>query len=175
MSFKDKIVIVTGATSGIGRATAEAFGRERASVVLVGRNSAVLKEASDAVRAAGGNAVACQADVTSTDAPDRIVRAAVDSFGGIDVVVNAAGVIATGALEGTSDETWDAMMAINLRAPFRLMRAAAPHLTSRKGSVVSVSSVTGLRSLPGVLAYCVRKARVEQLTGHPARAICTRV
>src|SRR5256885_1447045 len=164
MSFKDKIVIVTGATSGIGRATAEAFGHERASVVLVGRNNAALKEASDAVQTAGGSAVACQADVTSADAPDRIVRAAVDRFGGIDVVVNAAGVIATGALEATSDETWDAMMAINLRAPFRLMRAAAPHLTARKGSVVNVSSVNGLRSFPGVLAYCVSKAGIDQLT-----------
>ena len=164
MSFKDKIVIVTGATSGIGRATAEAFGRENASVVLVGRNTVVLKEASEAVRAAGGSAVACQADVTASDAPDRIVRAAVDRFGGIDVVVNAAGVIATGALEATSDETWDAMMAINLRAPFRLMRAAAPHLTARKGSVVNVSSVNGLRSFPGVLAYCVSKAAIDQLT-----------
>jgi NAD(P)-dependent dehydrogenase (short-subunit alcohol dehydrogenase family) len=80
------------------------------------------------------------------------------------VLVNAAGVIASGTLDATTDEVWDAMMAINLRAPFRLMRAAAPHLKDRKGAVVNVSSVNGLRSFPGVLAYCVSKAGVDHLT-----------
>ncbi len=116
------------------------------------------------VQAAGGRSVACAADVTTTDAPKRIVAAALDAFGRIDVLVNAAGVIATGALEATTDEVWDSMMAINLRAPFRLMRAAAPHLAEHKGCVVNVSSVNGLRSFPGVLAYCVSKAGVDQLT-----------
>ena len=80
------------------------------------------------------------------------------------MLVNAAGVIASGTLEATTDEIWDTMMAVNLRAPFRLMRAAAPHLTARKGAVVNVSSVNGLRSFPGVLAYCVSKAGVDHLT-----------
>jgi len=117
-----------------------------------------------AVRGAGGQAVACRADVTAADAPDRIVAAALTAFGHLDVVVNAAGVIASGALEATTDEVWDTMMAVNLRAPFRLMRAAAPHLTATKGSIVNVSSVNGLRSFPGVLAYCVSKAGVDHLT-----------
>jgi NAD(P)-dependent dehydrogenase (short-subunit alcohol dehydrogenase family) len=80
------------------------------------------------------------------------------------VLVNAAGIIAAAALESTSDELWDSMQAINARAPFRLMRAALPHLKARKGSVVNVSSVNGLRSFPGVLAYCVSKAAVDHLT-----------
>ena len=164
MLFRDKTVIVTGASSGIGRATAESFGREGASVVVVGRDEAALNDVSGVVRAAGSRAVACVADITAADAPQRIVAAALVAFDGIDVLVNAAGVLAAGALEATTDDVWDGMMAINLRAPFRLMRAAAPHLAARKGSVVNVSSVNGLRSFPGVLAYCVSKAGVDQLT-----------
>lgn len=164
MLFRDKTIIVTGATSGIGRASAVSFGREGASVLLVGRDEAALTDVSGVFRAAEGRAVACAADVTAADAPQRIVAAALDAFGGVDVLVNAAGAIATGALDATTDEVWDAMMAVNLRAPFRLMRAAAPHLAARRGSIVNVSSVNGLRSFPGVLAYCVSKAGVDQLT-----------
>jgi NAD(P)-dependent dehydrogenase (short-subunit alcohol dehydrogenase family) len=164
MSFTGKTVIVTGATSGIGRAAAEAFGRDGASTVLVGRHEQELTEAVAAVREAGAQAVACRADVTADEAPQRIVDAAIEAFGQIDVLVNAAGVIASGTLDKTTDEIWDTMMAVNLRAPFRLMRAAAPHLTARKGAVVNVSSVNGLRSFPGVLAYCVSKAGVDHLT-----------
>jgi len=164
MSFTGKTVIITGATSGIGRAAAEAFGRDGASAVLVGRQDAELNQAAAAVREAGARAVTCRADVTAADAPQRIVDAALQEFGQIDVLVNAAGVIASGTLEATTDEIWDTMMAVNLRAPFRLMRAAAPHLTAKKGSVVNVSSVNGLRSFPGVLAYCVSKAGVDHLT-----------
>lgn len=164
MSFTGKAVIVTGATSGIGRAAAEAFGRQHGSIVVVGRDEQGLAEAATAVRLAGGTPVMCRADVTSDEAADRIIRTAVDACGGIDVLVNAAGVIASGSLEATTDEVWDRMMSVNARAPFRLMRAALPHLTARKGCVVNVSSVNGLRSFPGVLAYCVSKSAVDQLT-----------
>src|SRR5437764_7699937 len=85
MTFSGKSVIVTGATSGIGRATAEAFGRERASVVVVGRDEGALAEAATAVRLAGGTPVMCRADVTADEAPQRIVDTAVDAFGAVDV------------------------------------------------------------------------------------------
>jgi NAD(P)-dependent dehydrogenase (short-subunit alcohol dehydrogenase family) len=164
MSFRGKTVIVTGATSGIGRESAEAFGREGASVVLVGRKESVLAQVEGAVRASGGQAVSCSVELTDEEAPRQIVAKAIAAFGHIDVLVNAAGVIASGALEATTDEVWDTMMAVNLRAPFRLMREVAPHLTARKGSIVNVSSVNGLRSFPGVLAYNVSKAGVDHLT-----------
>ncbi len=164
MSFDGKSVIVTGATSGIGRATAEMLGRERASVVLVGRSEPALAEVARAVAAGGGRAVTCRTDVTLPDAAEAIVGTAVDAFGGLDVRVNGAGVIASGSLDQTSDATWDQMLAVNLTAPFRLMRAASPHLAARKGAIVNVSSVNGLRSFPGVLAYCVSKAGVDHLT-----------
>jgi NAD(P)-dependent dehydrogenase (short-subunit alcohol dehydrogenase family) len=102
--------------------------------------------------------------VTTTGAPEQIVRTALDLGGAVDVLVNAAGIIASGTLDATTDAVWDSMMAVNVTAPFRLMRAAAPHLTARKGTIVNVSSVNGLRSFAGVLAYCVSKSAVDQLT-----------
>lgn len=164
MSFASKSIIVTGATSGIGHAAAVAFARSGGQVVAVGRDPHGLDEVCKAIEGAGGRGVPCAADITSDASPDLIVKTATEAFGGIDVLVNAAGVIATGTLENTSDAAWDEMMGINLRGPFRLMRAAAPHLKARKGAIVNVSSVNGLRSFAGVLAYCVSKAGMDHLT-----------
>jgi len=165
MSSKSSFsVIVTGASSGIGRATALRFGREGASVLAVGRNQSDLAEVADAIGEVGGRAAMLATDVTTADAPAQIVKTALDRFGRLTTVVNAAGIIASGTIESTPDEPWDVMMDINLRAPFRLMRAAIPALVDSRGSIVNVSSVTGLRSFPGVLAYCVSKSGVDQLT-----------
>ena len=95
---------------------------------------------------------------------ERIVTDVLERFGGLTTVVNAAGIIGSGTVESTTDAAWDTMMDINARAPFRLMRAAVPALTASRGTVVNVSSVTGIRSFPGVLAYCVSKAAIDQLT-----------
>jgi NAD(P)-dependent dehydrogenase (short-subunit alcohol dehydrogenase family) len=157
-------VVVTGASSGIGRAAAIRFGRDGGSVLAVGRKAAVLREVAQDVERAGGRCLPFEADVTASAAPNEIVAAATAAFGGVTTIVNAAGIIATGTVENTSDAAWDEMIDINLRAPFRLMRAAAPLLAAARGSVVNVSSVTGLRAFPGVLAYCVSKAGVDQLT-----------
>jgi NAD(P)-dependent dehydrogenase (short-subunit alcohol dehydrogenase family) len=99
-----------------------------------------------------------------SDAPDAIVAASAERFGRIDALVNAAGIIGSGTVENTSDEAWDLMMDINVRAVFRLTRAATPHLVESRGSVVNVSSVAGLRSFPGIFAYAVSKAALDQLT-----------
>jgi NAD(P)-dependent dehydrogenase (short-subunit alcohol dehydrogenase family) len=157
-------VIVTGATSGIGRATALRFARSGASILAVGRDTGELAAVAAAIGSEGGRAAVIAVDVTSTDAPERIVQSALDAFGGVTTVVNAAGIIGSGSIESTSDGQWDQMMDINARAPFRLMRAAAPALSASHGCIVNVSSVTGLRAFPGVLAYCVSKAAVDQLT-----------
>jgi len=157
-------VVVTGASSGIGRAAAVRFGRDGAAVLAVGRKATALNAVAQEVEQAGGRCVPFEADVTAAGAPDAIVAKAADAFGGLTTLVNAAGVIAMGTVENTPDADWDAMIDINLRAPFRLMRAATSLLVASRGSVVNVSSVTGLRAFPGVLAYCVSKAGVDQLT-----------
>jgi NAD(P)-dependent dehydrogenase (short-subunit alcohol dehydrogenase family) len=166
-----QIVVITGASSGIGRAAAVRFGRDGAAVLAVGRKAAALDEVAHEIAAAGGRAVPLMVDLVSAEAPAAIVTAAVAAFGGFTTLVNAAGIFATGAVDTTADGAWDEMLDVNLRAPFRLMREASPHLiaaqraaTTPIASVVNVSSVTGLRAFPGVLAYCVSKAGVDQLT-----------
>jgi NAD(P)-dependent dehydrogenase (short-subunit alcohol dehydrogenase family) len=157
-------VIVTGATSGIGRATALRFARAGASVLAVGRDDAQLREVAAEIRSLGATAATCQTDLTAGASAAEIVRSAIEQLEGVTCLVNAAGIIDSGTVETTTDEQWTAMMEINVNAPFRLMRAALPHLPSQQGSIVNVSSVTGLRAFPGVLAYCVSKAAVDQLT-----------
>jgi NAD(P)-dependent dehydrogenase (short-subunit alcohol dehydrogenase family) len=164
MTFANKTAIVTGATSGIGLQTARRLVEAGAGVLAVGRSRAALDELAAWAGGRDGRLVPLEADVTLSVSPSRIVAGALDAFGAIDILVNAAGIIASGTVESTSDAAWDQMFDINLRAPFRLMREAAPHLSARRGAIVNVSSVTGLRSFPGVLAYCVSKAGVDHLT-----------
>ena len=157
-------VIVTGASSGIGRATAIRFASSGAAVLAVGRNEPALREVVDEAGAGGGRAELFVGDITAPDVPARIIASCVERFGSLTTLVNAAGVIAMGAVDSTSDEQWAKVMDINLHAPFRLMRAAAAPLTESGGSIVNVSSVNGLRSFPGLLAYCVSKSAIDQLT-----------
>lgn len=166
--------IVTGATSGIGRAAAIRLARDGLAIVAVGRDTAALTEVDAAVVDAGAACATVEADVTAADAPARVVEAAVGRFGGVDALINAAGIIGSGPLEGIDDEAWDRMMDINTRAPFRLLRAATPHLVARRGAVVNVSSVAGLRAFPGILAYAVSKAAVDQLTRCAAIELASR-
>jgi len=163
-SFANKVVFVTGATSGIGHAVAVRFAEASARIVALGRNQHALREVEDAVENAGGEALTLTIDVTNSDEGQRAIDETINRFGGLDVLVNAAGHISAGSIENTELAAWDAMMNVNLRAVFQLMQMAAPHLIKTKGNIVNVSSVTGLRSFPGVLAYCVSKAGVDQLT-----------
>jgi NAD(P)-dependent dehydrogenase (short-subunit alcohol dehydrogenase family) len=162
--LEGRAALVTGATSGIGRATALRFAEAGARVALVGRSAETLEEVAGQVVGRGGGAVEVRADVTVEEDARRAVEEAVERLGGLDVLVNAAGIISNGTVEDTSLADWDAMMNVNLRSVFHLMQLCVPHLERRPGNVVNVSSVTGLRAFPGVLAYCVSKAGVDQLT-----------
>jgi NAD(P)-dependent dehydrogenase (short-subunit alcohol dehydrogenase family) len=163
-SFANKVVFVTGATSGIGHAVAVKFAAASARVVALGRDRAALREVETAIEDSGGEPLVLTVDVTNVTETQHAIEEAINKFGALDVLVNAAGHISTGSIESTSLAAWDAMMNVNLRAVFQLMQLATPHLIETKGNIVNVSSVTGLRSFPGVLAYCVSKAGVDQLT-----------
>jgi NAD(P)-dependent dehydrogenase (short-subunit alcohol dehydrogenase family) len=160
-SFTGKSVMVTGATSGIGLAVARAFRSRGARLAAIGRNEVAL---DDLFATEGKEVMRISANVTDCDAMQRVVENVITTFGRLDVLVNAAGHISSGTIENTEPAAWDALIDVNLRAPFRLMQLCTPHLVETKGNIVNISSVTGLRSFPGVLAYCVSKAGLDQLT-----------
>ena len=160
----NKVAIVTGASSGIGRAAAKLLLQKDYDVIAVGRNSKELNNLRDEVQGFEGTIKINLTDIRETSQVDRLMIDAYEHFGRIDLLVNAAGIIANGSIETTSLDDWDKMMNINLRPVFYLMQKCVPYLEKTKGSVVNVSSITGLRAFPNVLAYCVSKAATDQLT-----------
>lgn len=164
MLLANKIALITGASSGIGKATACRFAREGARLTLVGRHQEALHQVAVEIAKNGGTSQVVVADVTQRDQCEAAVAQTVTAFGGLDILVNAAGIIANGSIKTTTFADWQEMQRINLDAPFQLMQIALPHLEKSPGNIVNVSSVTGLRAFPNVLAYCVSKAGVDQLT-----------
>ncbi|XP_034115477.1 uncharacterized oxidoreductase TM_0325-like [Drosophila albomicans] len=164
-SFKDKVIIVTGASSGIGAATAVHLSSLGGQLVIVGRNVAKLKETADNILAAGGSAaLQLEADMNKESDVEQIVAATIKQFGKLDVLVNNAGIIELGSIENTSVEQYDRLMNTNVRAVYQLSILATPELIKTKGNIVNISSVNGIRSFPGVLAYNISKAAIDQFT-----------
>jgi len=162
--MQKRCVIVTGASSGIGRATALRFAAAKENIVLVGRNHETLRAVGDEIKTRGAEHLVVAADLYADGTAQKISTAAIEKFSRLDVLVNAAGIIANGTIENTTLAAWDEMMNINVRVIFQLMQAATPALIQTQGNIVNVSSVTGTRSFPNVLAYCVSKAALDQLT-----------
>src|SRR5213080_990136 len=158
MEFDGKVAIVTGATSGIGMATVSRFAEQGARVAAVGRKKEILSKVQRE------NVRTYAVDLTNQQETAAFARRALDDFGGIDILVNAAGIIANGTIENTSLADYDLMMNINVRSVLQLTQLLLPSIIERKGNIVNVSSVTGLRAFPNVFAYCVSKAAVDQFT-----------
>ena len=164
--FEDQVALVTGASSGIGRETALMIARRGGRVVATGRNEAALEVLQDEASGADGEVVRIAGDLTEAAFRGRLVEFAGAAAGsdGLDVLVNAAGIIGSGSVEATSLEAFDQMMDVNVRTLFDLSRQCLPLLEQAPGAIVNVSSVTGTRAFPGVLSYCVSKAAVDQMT-----------
>ncbi len=162
--MREKTVIVTGAGSGIGRAAALLFAENGGTVLAVGRDEEKLNSLRDETDGKTGTVKICLADLREDIQIDGFFKTVTENFSQIDVLINAAGIIANGNIENTALDDWDQMMNINLRAVFNMMRKCIPHLEKTKGNIVNVSSVAGTRAFPNILAYCVSKAATDQLT-----------
>ena len=170
--LEDRIAIVVGAgqtageTIGNGRATAITFAREGARLVLADRDATTLEETAELARAEGATVHTIVADVTTDDGPDRIVQAAIDAYGGIDVLHNNVGIGAgDGPPHHLTDEGYDRIMDVNLRAMWRTCRAAIPTLrASEHGAIVNISSLASIASAGNLTAYKISKAGVNALT-----------
>lgn len=158
MEFEGKVAIITGATSGIGMATVRKFAEQGGKVAAAGRKKDVLSQVATA------NIKTYAVDLLSEGDTAAFAQKVLGDFGGVDVLVNAAGIIATGTVENTALADYDVMMNLNVRSVLQLTQLVLPSIIERKGNIVNVSSVTGLRAFPGVLSYCVSKAAVDQLT-----------
>ncbi|MFD5038241.1 SDR family NAD(P)-dependent oxidoreductase [Streptomyces sp. NPDC058377] len=165
-SSQGRSVIVTGAGSGIGRATALLFAEEGARIVIADVDDAAARAAAEEVERAGGTAVTAIGDLREQTVVDRVAATAVEEFGGIDVLVNNAGVMdSISAAADTGDDEWDRVIGINLTAPFRLTRAALPHmLAAGKGAVVFTASEASLRGSAAGAAYTASKHGIAGLT-----------
>ncbi len=172
--FENKVALVTGASSGIGKATALAFAKAGAALAIVARREKELKETYAEVGRLGARALSLLGDVTEDAFVKRAVDGVIREFGGIDILVNAAGIIGSGSVESTTTELFDRMMNVNVRSVFLLMQAAIPSLLERRGSIVNVSSVAGTRSFPNVFAYVTSKAAVNAMTECAALDLASR-
>jgi len=154
------VALISGASSGIGAATAIAFAEAGWDVMAAGRDEGRLEEVADVSE----NISTWSGELTESDDCDELVADTIDEFGQIDCLVNCAGVIVRATVADTSDADWRTTMAINLDAPFFLSRAALPHLLRSTGSIVNIASDWGLKGGARAAAYCVSKGAIIQLT-----------
>lgn len=166
MDFTDRSVIVTGAGSGIGRATALAFSQHGAKVVVADLNAESAAEVTAEIESGGGTAVAVVGDLSEQTVADEVVATALKTFGGIDVLVNNAGIMdSMSAAADVTDAEWERVLRINLTAPFLLTRAVLPHmLEAGRGSLVFTASEASLRGSAAGAAYTASKHGIAGLT-----------
>jgi 3-oxoacyl-[acyl-carrier protein] reductase len=175
LGLHDRACIVTGASRGIGRATALALAAERAATLLIGRSAAGLEAVAASCRAVGGSAETFVQDLTKADAGEAVTTTCLERFDRLDVLVNNAGTTAVRPLEQLADEEWQLQWDLHVMAPMRLMRAAAPEMARRGwGRIVNVCSSSGKRPSQTNVAYSVAKAAELSLSRAFADAYAAR-
>jgi NAD(P)-dependent dehydrogenase (short-subunit alcohol dehydrogenase family) len=165
MRFKDKVALVTGGTSGIGRATALLFAREGATVAVVGRNRERGQQVVNEIEAAGGQAIFLACDVRVAEDCRRTVEETLRILGGLDILVNNAGVFYANTIVDCTEEEWDDTVDIGLKGTFLMSKYALPHLIEQgRGAIVNIASGWGLVGGNEAAAYCAAKGGVVLLT-----------
>jgi meso-butanediol dehydrogenase / (S,S)-butanediol dehydrogenase / diacetyl reductase len=163
--FTGKVVLITGAGSGIGEATAVAFGREGASVAVNDLTAAKAEATAATIQQAGGRAKGLGGDVSRDADCRRLIRETLAAFGGLDILVNNAGIGATGTVLTTDEATWDRLLAVNLKGTFLLSKAALQVMVPKKaGVIVNAASIAGLSGIPDRAAYVTSKFGIVGLT-----------
>jgi 3-oxoacyl-[acyl-carrier protein] reductase len=164
MSIADKRVVVTGAGSGMGEATAHAFARLGAGVLVADLDGEAAARTVDAIRQDGGKAEAHRMDLRRRDDVFGMVDAAVGRFGGVDVLVNAAGTYPVAPVTETSEELWDEVFAVDLKGPLFACQAVLPHMEQGGGTIVNVASGAAFYGIRGLAAYSAAKAGLVALS-----------
>ncbi|KAK1132282.1 hypothetical protein K0M31_016402 [Melipona bicolor] len=162
MAFAGKVILITGASSGIGAATAVHFSQLGALLSLTGRNLQRLTEVAEQCKS--NKPLIITGELNNEKDVENIVKSTIKHYGKLDVLVNNAGILENGSIENTSLEQYDRVFNTNVRSIYHLTMLAVPHIVETKGNIVNVSSVAGLRSFPGVLAYCMSKSALDQFT-----------
>ncbi|KYN13780.1 Tetratricopeptide repeat protein 27 [Trachymyrmex cornetzi] len=162
MSFAGKVVLITGASSGIGAATAVHLAQLGASLSISGRNKDNLEKVAE--QCGQSKPFIVTGELTNENDVKNIIDSTIKHYGKLDVLVNNAGILTNGSIETTNLEQYDKIFNVNVRSVYQLTTLAVPHLIKTKGNIVNISSVNGLRSFPGCLAYCMSKAALDQFT-----------
>jgi len=163
MDFTEKRVLVTGGSRGIGFAIAEAFVSAGASVAINGRTEQSANAAIEKL-GAGERLVAAPADIGTVAGCESVVKTATDAFGGLDILVNSAGIGSGRPIEDSDEAMWDAHIDVNLKGTFFCCRTALPALRESNGNIVNIASDAGLIGVPGITVYCASKGGVVNMT-----------
>ncbi|MFZ5827992.1 MAG: 3-oxoacyl-[acyl-carrier-protein] reductase [Bacillota bacterium] len=176
MVLANRVAIVTGASGGIGRAIAAALAAEGAAVVVnYARNAQAAEELVSSLTEAGGQAMAVQADISTSEGAETLVKATTERFGKVDILVNNAGITRDTLLMRMKEEDWDAVLDTNLKGVFLCTKAVTrPMMKARFGRIINIGSVSGLLGVPGQANYSAAKAGLIGLTRSVARELGSR-